>query len=375
MERRSYKVVLEGTIISGFDRGMVLRNLSKLFNRSPELIEKLLSGESRVIKKGLDFATAGRYHETLKHAGAMSHIEPEYESATEMPEPEISQSPSHGPSDDHVLVCPRCGYKPSSADDVLAIRGDCPRCGLIVRKDTQISALLSDEEESVLSGGALNPYGDRTPASWKRRILASIHTFTIFLAAYFFLFLIFILFVLPVDRIFQTMIKDFLPTVLAAFPVSIMSLTVFLVCFVLPLVTGGRSWGQQLTDIEVFYAGETRGGDLYLSLAFRAAAVLIVSFAPGMAAVRIGQWLGLPSNHLATQTMMIAMGALGWMLSWIFAFSRLDARGVLDLAGSTIQVESEPLPADAVRKALIPFLAIVALWVVFGLVIPYLLKG
>jgi len=154
-----------------------------------------------------------------------------------------------------------------------------------------------------------------------------------------------------------------------------MSLTVFLVCFVLPLLTGGRSWGQQLTDIEVLSAGEASEGGMYLLLAFRAAAILMVSFAPGAVVVRIAQWLGLQGKHLATQTMMIAMCAVCWLLSLIFAFFERDGRGVLDLAGSTIQVESEPLPADAVRKALIPFLGVVALWVVFGLVIPFLLKS
>ena len=138
-----------------------------------------------------------------------------------------------------------------------------------------------------------NIYGERTPASWKRRILASMHTLTIFLTAYLLFFFIFIFFIVPPDLIFRTLLRDFLQTVFAAFPMAIMSLTVFVVSFVLPLVTGGRSWGQQMTNIAVLYAGEERMGGLQLALALRAAAILMISFVPGLIAVRIGDWLKL----------------------------------------------------------------------------------
>ena len=176
------------------------------------------------------------------------------------------------------------------------IRGDCPRCGLLVKRDAR--SLISDDSESIPKAEASEVYGARTPATWKRRILASMHTLTIFLTAYLLFFFIFIFLILPPDQIFRTLAREFLSTVLAAFPMAIISLTVFVVSFVLPLVTGGRSWGQQLTNIGVLYAGETRMGGLQLALALRAGAILMVSLMPGLIAVRIGRLAGLAYRAL-----------------------------------------------------------------------------
>ncbi len=252
------------------------------------------------------------------------------------------------------------------------MRGDCPRCGLLVKGDAR--SLISDDSESIPKADASEVYGERTPATWKRRILASMHTLTIFLAAYLLFFLIFILLILPPDQIFRTVGREFLSTVLAAFPMVIISLTVFVVSFVLPLVTGGRSWGQQLTNIQVLYAGEARIGGLQLALALRAGAMLMVSLIPGLVAVRIGQWLGLLVGPWAINTVMFVAGVIGWIVSWIFELSREDRRGLLDLVGDTIQVEEEQLTPDAVQKALLPLVGIVALWLIFAVVLPRLYR-
>jgi rubrerythrin len=34
-------------------------------------------------------------------------------------------------------VCPKCGYEPESAQDELLLRGECPRCGVVVKKFLQ----------------------------------------------------------------------------------------------------------------------------------------------------------------------------------------------------------------------------------------------
>jgi hypothetical protein len=374
MPNKFYKVVLGGTIRNGFDRTVVLKNLAQIFNKSPELIEKLLSGNPRVIKKGLDLAAAEKYQKILTKAGAESHFDLEIDQSPQIPEP--SPSPQHEPESatSHELICPRCGYIPKSEEDVLAVRGDCPRCGLLVRKDPQIFSFTSDETEFAQKTDAANIYGERTPVSWKRRILASMHTLTIFLTVYLLFFFILIFLIVPPDFISRTLLRDFLQTVFAAFPMAIISLTVFGVSFVLPLITGGRSWGQQMTNITVLYAGEARIGGLQLALALRAAAILMISFVPGLIAVRVGDWLKLLAVPEGTNRAMIATGMIAWILCWIYEFSRKDRRGLLDLVGDTIQVEEEPLPPDAVQKAMLPLLGIVTLWLVFTFVLPYLLR-
>jgi hypothetical protein len=372
MANKPYKVILSGTIRAGFDRDAVLKNLARLFNRSPALIDKLLSGEPKVIRRGLDFATAEKYREALRQAGVISNIEPDEQPSSEAhePTPRAQHRPQQAVA--HELVCPRCGYEPTSDEDVLVIRGDCPRCGLLVKREAR--SLISDDSESIPKADASEVYGEREPATWKRRILASMHTLTIFLTAYLFFFFIFVLLVLPPDQIFRTVAREFLSALFSAFPMASISFTVFVVSFILPLVTGGRSWGQQLTNIGVLYAGEARMGGLQLALALRAGAILMVSFMPGLVAVRIGHWLGLPVGPWATNTVMFVAGAIGWISSWIFELSRKDRRGLLDLAGDTIQVEEESLAPDAVKRAVLPLVGIVALWLVFIIILPRMFR-
>ncbi len=372
MANKPYKVILAGAIRTGFDRDAVLKNLARLFNRSPDLIEKLLSGEPKVIRRGLDFETAEKYKEALRQAGAISHIEAEDEPSSEVHEQRSSAQSRPEPAVATDLICPRCGYEPKSDEDVLVIRGDCPRCGLLVKRD--IRSLISEDSESSPKADPSEIYGERAPATWKRRILASLHTLTIFLTAYLLFFFIFILFVLPPDQIFRTVARKFPSAVLAAFPMAIISLTVFIVSFVFPLVTGGRSWGQQLTNVGVLYAGEARMGGLQLALVLRTGAILMVSFMPGLLAVHIGHWLGLLVGPQAVNTVMFIAGIIGWISSWIFELSRKDRRGLLDLAGDTIQVEEEPLARDAVQKAVLPLVGIVALWLLFIVVLPSLFR-
>jgi hypothetical protein len=375
MPNKFYKVILDGTIRDGFDRTVVLKNLARIFNKNPDLIEKLLSGKPRVIKKGLDLVAAEKYQETLTRAGAESHFELDVEESPEIAEVQESSAPPQNESESassHELTCPRCGYMSKSDEDVLVIRGDCPRCGLLVRRNPQIDAFSSDETESARMTDPASIYEERAPASWKRRILASMHTLTVFLATYMIFFLLLVFFIVPPDLLFGTLVKDFLQTLLAAFPMVMMSFTVFVVSFVLPLLTGGRSWGQQKTNIEVLYAGEARTGGVQLALALRAAAIIMVSLVPGLIAVRIADWLKLLAVPSGTGGVMIVTGILAWIFSWIHEFSRKDRRGLLDLVGDTIQVEEEPLPQDAVRKAMLPLLGTLVLWLIFIIVLPRL---
>jgi ribosomal protein S27AE len=363
MKDNFYVVILEGTIIEGFQRQEVVKNLSVLFRRDVEVAAELLSGKPRVIKKGVDAGTAEKYREMLTRTGAACRVEPDSSYSQELA---VEAATRHQVSDEvttEETVCPRCGYKALSEDDVMLVRGDCPRCGLIVRKDAQVSGLdESEDEDEEFDRQPESIYGDRTPASWQRRALAGIHTFTLFLATYLLLVILLVLLVFPPDLIIRTIVKEFLHTLVAAYPMTLVGIAILLVSFVLPVLIRGRSWGQRLTDIQVLHTGDPELGGFYLSIGSRAAAILLISFVPGMIAVRIAQWIGHLSAPWAAPAVILGTGSLAWILSWAVPLVRSDRRGVLDLAAATIQIEEQTLPGEAFPRALLPFIAIVAVW-------------
>src|SRR4030042_2699504 len=114
MVDKPYKGILSGAIRTGFDRDAVLKNLARLFNRPPDLIEKLLSDQPRVIKRGLDLPTAEKYQQTLRQAGAVSRIEPEDQPSSEVDESRQRAQYGPPPASAHEQVCPQCGYRPAS---------------------------------------------------------------------------------------------------------------------------------------------------------------------------------------------------------------------------------------------------------------------
>ena len=131
MEDQSYKLILEGKLREGLERPPAIKKLSILLKRDVEEIADLLSGKPRVIAKGLDYRTALKYRSIIGSAGALSCIEPEARVLAE-PVDAAEQTPPDQPSaaSSEWNVCPKCGYEPAREDDVLLVRGDCPRCGL-----------------------------------------------------------------------------------------------------------------------------------------------------------------------------------------------------------------------------------------------------
>jgi hypothetical protein len=357
-------VILDGTLIEGFQRQEVVKNLSVLFRMDMEGAAGLLSGKPKVIKKRLDVETARKYSEMLTRAGAACRVEldPKYSQDTVAVTKTPDRVSDEGPSE--VTSCPRCKYKPLSEDDVMLVRGDCPRCGLIVRKDAQVSGLSEGEDEDEeFDSHSENIYSDRTPASWQRRALATMHSLTLFLAAYLLLVILLIFLVFPPDLIPRTIAKEFLHTVTAAYPMTVSTLAILLVSFLLPILSRGRSWGQLLTEIEVLHTGEDRAGGFYLVIGSRVAAILLLSFVPGMVAARIGEWLGWLHATWAMPAVMLGTAVLAWGISGIVPLLRPDRRSVLDLAASTIQVEERALPAQAFPLAILPFIGIVGIWI------------
>ena len=131
------------------------------------------------------------------------------------------------------------------------------------------------------------------------------------------------------------------------------------------------SLGDQISSLRT----EAQVGGLYLSLAFRVAAIGLVSFAPGLIVLWLGSKLGFVVHGAAANAVMIVTGILGWLGSWVFLVRNPEKMGILDRAGGTIQTEEEPLPEDAVKRALMPIGAVVGLSIVLGIIIPLCLRA
>ncbi|MDH5425710.1 MAG: hypothetical protein OEY29_12005 [Gammaproteobacteria bacterium] len=66
----TFEVVFNGVVIDGYDAAETRAKIGKLFNADEAKIARLFSGNSVVIKKDLDEATANKYIGAFKKAGA-----------------------------------------------------------------------------------------------------------------------------------------------------------------------------------------------------------------------------------------------------------------------------------------------------------------
>lgn len=66
----TFEVVFNGIVLEGFDPAETRAKIGKLFNADEAKIARLFSGNSVVIKKNLDEATANKYVGAFKNAGA-----------------------------------------------------------------------------------------------------------------------------------------------------------------------------------------------------------------------------------------------------------------------------------------------------------------
>jgi hypothetical protein len=117
-----YTVIATGTLLSGFSREHVVRNLVVLFKGRPAAA-KLITGQAVVVKTGLDAADARRYQRALTAAGACCEIRPD-----------TPPGPSPAAASPPVLTqpskrrrCPHCGFEQPENDA-------CARCGIIFAK-------------------------------------------------------------------------------------------------------------------------------------------------------------------------------------------------------------------------------------------------
>ena len=414
MKERSYRVILDGAVIDGFDRDQVIEKLSGVFKKDGRVIEKLLAAAPRPIKGGLDLATARKYTALLGKLGAASHVEEESrEPGAATPEKRSVARPERPPnpareSEPHVvprqerrptppverkdptrtraaaesktpsgeaIVCPKCGYTPSSSEDVIVVRGDCPRCGLRVRKDLVIEE--SESEEAAYERLKARPeliYRDRIPASWERRGAAGLYTFGLFLAVHASLVLLWIVLFVPVDNIPIHAGTLFLQAAILDWPGLLLSGAIVLVSFILPIFNRGLSWGQRMADIELLYTEETQIGGYYVSLGLRAMVAIAVSLGPGWVSLWIGSCFRWYPEVWTQAAVMLVGGIAGWLTSWVYVYMRSDSRSLADLAAGTVQVEEAPMPRGVYGKAWILILAAVGCWLLLAGVIPLVLK-
>ncbi|MBI5571054.1 MAG: hypothetical protein HY914_14010 [Desulfomonile tiedjei] len=467
MTDRSYKVILDGTIRNGVDRGEVVRKLAALFNKDVEVVEKLLLAAPRQIRKGLNAAEAQKYKQVLERIGASVRVErddldrPGLTPAVPQPEkpartgrmpvapdrdeanraeilreapqaeklaaqfestrkgktpvpakrdepafvpeppptgtlpvpphrekPEVVREPAvatgampvPAPRDQSAVdrenaTCPKCGYVAYSEQDVLLVRGDCPRCGLRVRKDVVIEDLaLEPLDAAAPVRRGLEVYQDHTPAAWNRRAVAAIHTLNAFLVVYTVLFLFAAFMLVPLESIPEQMAYHFIDMVLDLFPLFLVSMALLVVLFAFPVFNAGLTWGQQMADIQVLYTDEAQVGGLYFTLGARYAAALILTLVPGAVLVWAGSRFGFFESARVWAVVMLGMASLAWIASWITMMQREDERGVLDLAAGTVQTEEAPLAPNAMNQALLQLLPVLSFWLLFTAVIPLLVR-
>jgi hypothetical protein len=77
----SYKAVFRGEVLDGFDEKDVKAALAVRFRLQNQMLERLFSGHTVVVKSRLDLETAKKYHQVFHQAGALlrifeAHIDP-----------------------------------------------------------------------------------------------------------------------------------------------------------------------------------------------------------------------------------------------------------------------------------------------------------
>ncbi len=111
MDGGSFRVVLEARIREGEDPGRAKLRLAKLFKREPSRVDALLRGAPRIIKGGLDYATAQRYKAAVERAGGVCRVEQTPAEQEELLRAAVTRSAMEGGGEASraVPVCSHCG--------------------------------------------------------------------------------------------------------------------------------------------------------------------------------------------------------------------------------------------------------------------------
>lgn len=94
MEQQRFDVSFKGELLPGFELDQVRRSLGQLFKANEAQLNKLFSGQLCSVKKDVDKATALKYQQALKKAGAKPLISKAGESDT----PTTAATPTNKPT-------------------------------------------------------------------------------------------------------------------------------------------------------------------------------------------------------------------------------------------------------------------------------------
>ncbi len=171
MADTEYNLVFAGKIVKGQEVGTVKKKMAALLKRDPKGIEKLFSGETVVIKKKMDRATAEKYQQAFRKIGAVGEIvstgaEAEQKLQQKAPPP---PKPVDGRE---MIVCPICKYKQRQAEkcikcghvlDDSAVRPQasmipCPKCRYRQKpseKCIMCGTPMTEEDKPIPGGGEM----------------------------------------------------------------------------------------------------------------------------------------------------------------------------------------------------------------------------
>lgn len=381
---RKYKVIVNGTVLDGFDRSKVCSNLAAAFKLDLNKADRLIDGTPRTIRKDLGRATAEKYSKILLKAGASCSIElQENEIVSEPVKPGLNEVKKIDVKETHAVIqedeqsgpeCPRCGYEAKSPDDTILTRGDCPKCGFIADKELFDKFKAEEDFQRSESDSEDDFFRDWIPAGRERKLLASIYTFTLFVWMYLGLLFFCIFAFVPVVQIPLHVFKKFYQTALVFFPEFLAGMAIVTISFIMPLYYEGRTWGQKKAGIELLYVTEAQSGGLYLSLLFRTLTILALSYVPGFAVLKLINWISPLDNQSISLLIIALSAAASWFLSRLFTSFRKDEKSLTDLAAGIVQTEADLVPIGAVGKAAVKLSHPVGIIVLLTLVIPGLLR-
>jgi hypothetical protein len=127
----TYKIVFEGKIAGGQKAEDVRNNLISLFKASAAQIERLFSKSPVVVRKGVNHATALKYQQALKKAGALCKIVREKSSEAAVSRTMPGNDAVLGDKSANRMSCPRCTYEQAKAEE-------CVQCGTVIRKYREV---------------------------------------------------------------------------------------------------------------------------------------------------------------------------------------------------------------------------------------------
>ncbi|MCZ6458791.1 MAG: hypothetical protein O6766_05450, partial [Gammaproteobacteria bacterium] len=152
-----YQLVFNGEILEGQHRGVVKRRLRELLNLSEAQVEKLFTGEPAIVKRNVDEATAEKYQEVFKKAGAELQVEPVEEAtdaASAATGPDESQVPDVAVADVGAMMANESEEVPDADFEVAEVGSD-----MLVEPAVVVASKVKDVDFDVAEVGS--DIGDR----------------------------------------------------------------------------------------------------------------------------------------------------------------------------------------------------------------------